>query len=730
MRNVILLFAIICLTLPFYADLFGQEHENVEQVGSLYSFWSRVFEVDVQGDFAYVATGTSGLQIMDISDPDNPRVVGYYADAPKAVRHFAVSGGIACIAMGNLHIVDVSNPEIPELLSLFEGLETASSVSLSGGNAFVGDYHRGLSIVDISSPHNPREVGNVEGLEDIRDVAISGDLAYVVNETGGLHIIDVSTPENPEEIGLYQPRWLQNGWSMDARAIVVRDTLAFIAEVTRGLVVLDISDPENPDSVSIYNGDFIDLEIAGDIAYVVDSHWRRPYFLRVIDIGNPTNPQWVGSTEIGGPGIGIAVSDQKAYVTFEQRKSLFENTQYVLEVHDVTDPHEIQDNGTYVSEGWADQVILDEEYAYLFAGYGGFRIVDFSSPQNPQGIGALNTQFLIRDGAINDRYVYLANYINLDDGVLLVVDISNCENPTLVASGGAAEAVSVAVSDQYAYLSNHHNGLLVYDISDPENTTLQNSHRLGEGASDIYISGSYTYIADAEGDLSILDLTNPEEAILVGSYETPGSARSITVNGGIAYIADGEEGLCIVDVSNPDRPEGIGFYDTPGEAIGVTISGDYALVADNLEGLRVINISDPENPHETGHYNTPGYAIDVAVQSNLAFVADGIGLNVYDCSVAMGVPVPIVPNIYTLLPAYPNPFNSSTTISFGLPISSFVSLQVYNPVGQKIHDMFYGYKQAGFHSVNMNAGDLQSGLFFVKLESNRISLTQKIILAR
>ncbi|MBT3234146.1 MAG: hypothetical protein HN356_15205, partial [Calditrichaeota bacterium] len=72
-------------------DLFAQEHENVEQVGRIYNHWDNADDICVVGDLAYVAAGFSGLQIVDVSDPENMRVVGYWDKNPSNARKVAVS---------------------------------------------------------------------------------------------------------------------------------------------------------------------------------------------------------------------------------------------------------------------------------------------------------------------------------------------------------------------------------------------------------------------------------------------------------------------------------------------------------------------------------------------------------------------------------------------------------------------------------------------------------------
>ncbi|MCF7810854.1 T9SS type A sorting domain-containing protein, partial [bacterium] len=91
------------------------------------------------------------------------------------------------------------------------------------------------------------------------------------------------------------------------------------------------------------------------------------------------------------------------------------------------------------------------------------------------------------------------------------------------------------------------------------------------------------------------------------------------------------------------------------------------------------------------------------------------------------------PNVlyeFALYEAYPSPFNSTTTISFGLDKSAPTRIAVHDLSGREVMTLFEGFGQAGFHSVNLNAGDLASGLYFVQLKASDQTLTRKIMLIR
>ena len=97
--------------------------------------------------------------------------------------------------------------------------------------------------------------------------------------------------------------------------------------------------------------------------------------------------------------------------------------------------------------------------------------------------------------------------------------------------------------------------------------------------------------------------------------------------------------------------------------------------------------------------------------------------------IVLSSPLP-APDKFELSSVYPNPFNSTTSIKYGLPYPSHISLEIYNPSGQRITTLFEGYKQAGFHTSSLIATDLPSGLYFVRLEAAGQVFTQKAMLIR
>lgn len=79
---------------------------------------------------------------------------------------------------------------------------------------------------------------------------------------------------------------------------------------------------------------------------------------------------------------------------------------------------------------------------------------------------------------------------------------------------------------------------------------------------------------------------------------------------------------------------------------------------------------------------------------------------------------------------YPNPFNPSTNINFGITKSSFVKLKVYNSIGREVDVLLSRRLQPGSYNVIWNAENYTGGVYFYRLETENYSETKKMILIK
>ena len=89
-----------------------------------------------------------------------------------------------------------------------------------------------------------------------------------------------------------------------------------------------------------------------------------------------------------------------------------------------------------------------------------------------------------------------------------------------------------------------------------------------------------------------------------------------------------------------------------------------------------------------------------------------------------------VPTSFGLEQSYPNPFNSSTNIQFGLPHEAPVVLRVYDALGQAQETLVDEVLQAGRYTVDYDAAALASGMYFYRIEAGGFTSTRKFTLLK
>ena len=337
--------------------------------------------VEVVGSYAFVTftgSGSDAFRIIDVSNPDNPRVVG---------------GADITAGTG---------------LDQFPAGASAVDVAVSGRYAYLtfsGSGSGAFRIVDISNLSNPQVVGgagltaNMPASAGAVAVFVGGKYAYVTFSGGGVNafrIIDVSNPANPVVVG-------GSGVSLAAKGqlgIYVDERYAYVALNCQSLCA------------------------TGGNAFAV------------IDIGNPANPVVVGGLNLPGYSggmpstapIDLQVHNRYAYLSFLGPAG------NAFRIIDVSDPYNpVMKGGINAFNNnppttLAFALAVAEDYAYIgFSGTNGdaLRIVDVSDPDNPVSVGGWNLTMPAGNGglAISGGYLYVA-LNNTGTNRFRIVDVS------------------------------------------------------------------------------------------------------------------------------------------------------------------------------------------------------------------------------------------------------------------------------------------------------------------
>jgi hypothetical protein len=141
-------------------------------------------DVKIVGHYAYVASGSSGLTILDVSNPTNCVRVGASANAAQGYAvGVAVAGNWAYVAdeLAGLLAIDVSDPtccvRVGKCANAPGGY--AFRVAVTGNRAYVADVSAGLQVIDVTNPTNCATIGGYQTIGDAHGIAVAGDYAYL-----------------------------------------------------------------------------------------------------------------------------------------------------------------------------------------------------------------------------------------------------------------------------------------------------------------------------------------------------------------------------------------------------------------------------------------------------------------------------------------------------------------------------------------------------------------------
>jgi len=223
--------------------------------------------------------------------------------------------------------------------------------------------------------------------------------------------------------------------------------------------------------------------------------------------------------------------------------------------------------------------------------------------------------------------------------------------------------------------------------------------------------------------------------------------------GGFGWFAQGDLNIYVVKV-HADSPVPHISADTDSIAFGEITPGDTAVV-----DLTVANDGDADVVLRTVRLSSP-FLIDAELPLTLArgeeltlpigFSPEPLQDYGETCFLLTNIPGPpvrvylsgeggqnsvndgsdLLPDQLRLLPSYPNPFNSATTIAFDLPRAGNVIVSVFDIAGRTVAELGRGNYSAGRHTILFDAHELPSGIYFVRLSSGEFSMHQKLALVR
>jgi len=136
--------------------------------------------------------------------------------------------------------------------------------------------------------------------------------------------------------------------------------------------------------------------------------------------------------------------------------------------------------------------------------------------------------------------------------------------------------------------------------------------------------------------------------------------------------------------------------------------------------------------HDPGKSSGQSYIYDKTTVTQAWFTKGGIAYTFYPSGSVVSVADESgkIPTNFELYQNYPNPFNPTTTIKYKITNSGFVSLKVYDMLGQEVAVLVNETKHPGVYELNFNASNLSSGVYVYRLQAGEHSSTKKLVLMK
>lgn len=253
--------------------------------------------------YIYRATGSQGLQIIDLYDPIQPVIYpdvisGQAVDVALEQSYLYVAQGQAGVST-----FDVTTPLTPNKVAHYQPSDLwVSQVAATGNHIYLSgftkaivrqehDNHYQLRIVDIANPLTPIDINTYALPYWVWDIVAIEPYIYLVDNQGALRILDVSTPNQLIEIGVYH---LPNQAYQIALDNLISPQYAYIAAGVDGLRVIDISTPTQPTEVAFYDtADEVWQVTAADGKVYLTDNTGGLYILRLTDplLPSPPSPE-------------------------------------------------------------------------------------------------------------------------------------------------------------------------------------------------------------------------------------------------------------------------------------------------------------------------------------------------------------------------------------------------------------------------------------------------------
>lgn len=252
------------------------DRSTLKKIGSLPISQGEAYSLAKKGHYLYVGTSSLGVLVVDVSIPESPSLVSSFYTT-GALYYITLEGDTLYLSsvsgfLNEFLILDISTPDAPVLTGQVQGFDVYLQSVVSNQVAYVASSDQGLSMIFISEPSYAKIIQKINMGYKINAVEKYGDYLLTAGEVGGLSISDIKNVYPTPVSSL--PLTDENSQSSDQPSyqINVQGHYAYIANGNNGVQVVDIQDPAAPSFAARLDtqGFCTDLWVDGDRMVTAD----------------------------------------------------------------------------------------------------------------------------------------------------------------------------------------------------------------------------------------------------------------------------------------------------------------------------------------------------------------------------------------------------------------------------------------------------------------------------
>jgi hypothetical protein len=574
-------------------------------IGSLKT-WSRLHQVVVRGDLAFLANQDRGLQVVDVRKPQNPRIIGS-VDTPGRAWALCLQGDYAYVADGSngLQVISIANPKKPRLLGSVATRGDAIAVDALDRFILVVDK-RGIAAIAVESPDKPAILHTFDLPSRVWHLAVRNRRVFLANGRNGIAILRFDGRS-----GFHYEQTLKTRG--DARYICFSDNRLLVGCGTRGLEVFALRGKKfelqaRTDTPGFARG----VAAAGKRIFIADHRCG----LQILEWNPEGDLKFLGTVDT--PSFAWDVVSAKGVIFVADQKGGLQ----------VIDDSRLSDFSlpTLETDGYAWGSASSRNCLYLADGKAGVKIIGIGPSGKMRVAVAIDTPGIARRLVFSENRLFVADLA----GGLVIIGRDGGRWQIETAVQFPENAVSVSVLNSLACVAVGKAGLVVLDVADPRRPRILSRLASLGHVKDVALVGDQAFVAAGPQGLLRVSLKDPTRPELIGKVELPRhlqlfcNATFLSVSGDKLLMAGSRAGCQIFDIADPNRPRYLSTLAAMGNITWVKGSGDYGFICDNEGSLLVADLKNPRQPCVIGSLGTPrGKSIEVV--NNEAFVTLGGG---------------------------------------------------------------------------------------------------------